>query len=446
MIRSGCFQFAFRPAAHQVWPVFGWAMRFPVLILMLMAISIGLHAQEETLADQIELAQNAEQRYALALQALEAKRFELAQRALERVVAERPEFAGAWLDLAIASYRAGDVVVAIEHLEYLRTRFPLSPPLAGQIDYWLRQWQSPEMPPRWRRWQGEWQLAYGHDSNVNAGLSSDTLTLTLPGAAVNLPVDPRYLPQADSFWLYGGSALGAEREWLGGSVRPLLSLRRKQYNRLHEYSTLDLQAGFEYLGLASATGVWRLLGLAQNYRMGNASLYNGVRLNGQRIGTWEACQAAAGVEYEARKYPGRTNLGGNFVWGMASLACPVGQTGGAALLMLRAGHETPHGERPGGGNQTWEMLLHHNRSLSHGLRLAATWQYAWTKDQRGYSVLLAQGATRQLHRQTLVLQLTRQINEATELQVNLEAQRQSANLTLFQQKRRQISIGLVHRY
>ena len=76
----------------------------------------------DSLALQINASlATADQLYPLALRALAANQPELARQALERVVSLQPHFAGAWLDLALATYRSGDAAAAVEHLEYLRS-------------------------------------------------------------------------------------------------------------------------------------------------------------------------------------------------------------------------------------------------------------------------------------------------------------------------------------
>ena len=236
---------------------------------MLLACT-GTQAQDTTsLAQQISAAQDPDQLYQLGLTALAARQPQLARQALERVVSARPEFAGAWLDLALATFQCGDPAAAIEHLEYLRSQFSLPPALAAQVAHWFDQWQAtpqnqptpqaeqavPAAPVTQRAgWVGELQLGLGHDSNANNGLARGQITLSLPTGNTLFDLDDAYRPRADLFALLGLTLGGPSVKLGAGRISPLLLLRSKQLAHDGDYSTLDLQPGLVYQHPPSSEG------------------------------------------------------------------------------------------------------------------------------------------------------------------------------------------------
>ena len=85
-------------------------------MLLLGTPSIVIAQNPTSLSQQIEANQNPDELYQLGLAALAAGQSDLARQAFERVVVLRPGFAGAWLDLALATARSGDTAAAVELL------------------------------------------------------------------------------------------------------------------------------------------------------------------------------------------------------------------------------------------------------------------------------------------------------------------------------------------
>lgn len=414
-----------------------------MLVLPLSAFTAEL--EESDLEIRIKATQDIDQLYALAIKALADERPELAIEALERVIAARPRFAGAWLDLALASYRSGDPVAALEHLEYLRSQFSLPLALAAQVDYWHRLWQSPQQAPAQLGWQGEVILGLGYDTNANAGLDSRQMPLSLPGGSAMFEVDKKFQPRADVFSLFGLTTWGPPRAVAAGRLNPILLLRSKQLFHEGEYSTLDLRPGLLYEQATGEAGSWQLSVFAQHYRLGGDGLFNGLRIATQRNQTWRSCLWAAGVEIEARQHQRVTNLGGTIFGLNGSLGCRVLNNGNLSAT-LRTGYEQAHGDRPGGDNRGSEIFVLYDQPIDATRRVQASWQYTVINDQEGYSPLLENNAARSQRRQLIAISLRQALGREWELRLNFERLEQNANLSLFEQSGVVTMLGLARRF
>ncbi len=411
------------------------------------------------LTQQINASHNPDQLYQLALSALAANQPELARQALERVLSLKPGFAGAWLDLALATYRSGDAAAAVEHLEYLRSQFTLPPALATQVDHWLGLWQNAPPAAATPGWQGEILLGLGYDSNANTGLARLQIPLSLATGSTLFDVDKAYLPRADRFALLAVT-LGGPAWALGpGRINPVLLLRSKQLAHEGDFSTLDLQPGLVYQQPAGQgagnSGNWQANLLARHYRLGGQALFNGLRVAVQRNQPWHTlahtCQGTGGIEAEARRHQRITNLGGTLYSVSAALACPLpgndhkGHKGNLSAT-LKVGFEQARLDRPGGNNRSAELIVRYEQPLSATQSLQASWQIARSADQTGYSPLLEDNATRRLQRQTLSLGLRQTLTRAWEARLNFEYFQQRANLPLFEQQGSLLMVGLAWRF
>ena len=385
-----------------------------------------------------------------------ARQPQLARHALERVVSARPEFAGAWLDLALATFQSGDAVAAVEHLEYLRSQFSLPPALAAQVAHWFEQWQNtpqaeqalPAAPVTQRAgWVGELQLGLGHDSNANNGLARGQITLSLPTGNTLFDLDNAYRPRADQFALLGLTLGGPSVQLGAGRISPLLLLRSKQLAQEGDYSTLDLQPGLIYQHPPSSkgSGNWQAHLMAQHYRLGGQALFNGLRLSAVRNQAWQACQGSASADLEAKAHQRVPSLSGKLLGLGASLSCRLsGESGVSASAKTSLDRADP--TRAGGNSRSTELQLRFDYVLSPTQSLQSTWQHLRTVDQAGYSPLLQDNAPRSLQRNTLSLSLRQALTPAWEARLSLEHFVQRSNLTLFEQRGSLLMLGVAYRF
>lgn len=384
--------------------------------------------------------------YTTATNALSANKPVEAREILERIVAERPEFAGAWLDLALAAYRSGDVEAGLEHLDYLRSHFALPPVLANQVDYWYKLWQNPsDQPVKSNKWQGELMLGFGHDTNVNAGLANDNLSITFAGNTVLFPVDRASRPYADSFALLGLSSWGPAQSLGKGSVTPVFLMRGKRMGAQNDYDSLDLQAGAVYLQPSAGSGSWRLAGFIQQNQLGDSTLNNAIRLNAQRIYPWSSCQIAVGGEIEKRKAREDAEIGGNLATLTGGLSCPL-PADASFSTQLRLGHTRPRAGWPGGSKTGQELALQYTRPIGGGLHLDLTWRTARLNDAEGYSPLLENNAPRRLTRQSLTIALRQPIKAGWDALVTLESLWQRSNLEIFRYNSHVFTVALTKQF
>jgi len=389
-----------------------------------------------------------EQRYQQALRLLEQGQPQAARQLLEDIVTEQPGFAGAWIDLALATYQSGDPAAALEHLAYLRQQFPLSLALLQQIEYWERAWQqaplplSPTLsPPPSQAWQGKLNLDYGYSNNVNGGLTQEQITLTLPGGQrLALPLAPEQRPRGDRFTQLG---LEAWRRWplAGGSLYPLVQLQARQMNHEKDYNQLDLQGGLIYQTQPDPAGrAWQASLLLQHASLGGNTLVQSSRLQFQRLYNQAGWRLAWGGELEYRRYPGLP-LDGRYLWLNLALAYkpgPATQLGG----QIRLGQERAEADQPGGNSREYELTLEASHRLENGASLELQWQRSHSQDQAGYSPLLEDDARRSLWRQQFSLALRQPLGTRWEARLALELQEQHSNLALFNQRAHQLSLGL----
>lgn len=418
-----------------------------VLYLLLFLLPATCLAEEDNsaLAERIRTTRDIDQLYSQAVAALAADQPALAREALERVVSARPRYAGAWLDLALATYRSGDTAAALEHLEYLRSQFALPPALAAQVDYWSRLWQDPQHAIALRGWQGEIVFGLGHDSNANGGLSSSRMALSVPGGISLFAVDSAYLPRADGFGLLGINAWGPAQAVGAGRLNPVLLLTAKQFKQETDFSSIDILPGLIYQQPADDQSTFQLSLFAQHARLGGNTLFNGVYAAAQRIQPWQTCNWSGGIELEARQHQRVSNLGGELVSLIGGLGCLLfGEANLSATV--KAGYERAHDNRPGGDNRRNELYLRYDHPFNTAQRLQAYWQIVRIDDRHGYSPVIENNAARRLQRQTYGISLRHALDRDWELRLNYDGFQQGSNLSLFDQKGSLTMLGLAYRF
>lgn len=407
----------------------------------------------------------AQARYREGARALAEHRYLDARAALREAVRLDPDFAGAWLDLAIASYALGEHAQAEELLDTLEARFAVPPALAEVIAALRVQIAAAAPPPAaasWR-WRRQVSAAAGHDSNANAGLAHGELTLTLPGGAQGLPVARESRARADAFSQAGAAVVGSRR--LGKGVLAVdagLELRRNA--DIKDFDTEQLRAGLAWTaaGPLPAGGLWGVLpgpwqvrGQFERWRLDADTLTDGATLGFSHLWLRARCQSRLDLDVEQRTYPVVRSLDATYLWLGGGLDCPGGwgPAAQAFTVALRAGQAfARHGQdsaqaRPGGDSRHLQLSAGQawRRSGPTGmqtLRLAALWERV--HDTRGYSPLLDNGARRRVDRRSLALSYTLPLAPHSPWRAVLTAQqfRQGANLAPFELDGRIVQLGL----
>lgn len=402
----------------------------------------ALAQADNALAAQISTTQDPDQLYQMALDALAANQPELARQAFERVVTSKPHFAGAWLDLAMASYRSGNPAAALEHLVYLQSRFDIPAPLAAQVAYWVKLLQGPPTAIPQAAWQGELWLGIGQDSNANLGLLRDQIALSLAAGSTLFGVADAYRPRADTFTALGLTLQGPAWAVAGDAqVRPVVFARSREFAAERPFSSLDLQPGLVYQRSLPGKGTWQAGLFAQHYRVGGQAQFNALRLNVHRSQPWRACQISGTSLLENRHDQLTPALGGKALSLKLGLACELpGQASAAAYLS--SGIERANPNRAGGGNHTTELSLRYERPLDAWRSLHVNWQITQIGDQTSYSPWLESNAVRSVRRHAFGLSLRQNITQQWQARLGLEAFVQRSNLPLFEQQARQLMLSL----
>lgn len=416
---------------------------------------IGLLTGAAAAAAAGAMAQDVQQLYAQGVQALQAGRPVEAREAFARVIAQDPSFAGAWLDLAVATHALGDTVQAEEFLAIVERRFAPLPEAVSQGVAALRARIAASQPTASWRWRHALQVGMGRDSNANSGLSLRDINLTLPGGSILLPLDPGFRPRADSHFLTQFSTEGQHR--LGqGELEVSASLRLRSNNQETAFDTSELQAGVAYTsaqplldgGLPFLPGPWRVGMQWQTSRLGEATVLQTTALSAHHVWTQRACSPQAGVQLEVRQFPVAGPLDSQVFWldGQINCASALGYGADRLRLQVRLGNETakkPSSEamgRPGGNTRFQEWTLTHDwvwagRNGRHRLEVLAQWIQG--RDTEGYSPVLDDGARRLVRRTTAglayVMPLSLPGSEAGNWMAawSLQAYRQGSNLGIF---------------
>ena len=419
--------------------------------------------------------------YEQGVSALEARDFGRARELLALAVQENPNFAGAWLDLALAAYGEGDAAFADEILRAFTTRFGTPQALATVIAQ-LRQEIDARLAPADMQpdgWQPRLrvQLAGGVDSNANAGLAASDIALTLPQGSIILPLNPTLRERADTF-VTGLFSLSARRSLPVGVIEPELQVRIRRNHSVTEFNTRELNLGASWvmpLGDVAAAGEARpaiarqarLQALSQNLWLGGQALLRSLQVGAEHQWSGRICGPAAGASLDDRHFPDRDNLDSRLAWASVRLNClfglqdPRGRLSRASAY-LRSGQEAartapsavqPGVGRTGGDTRHWEGGLAYSRLMPQGWlagRLDAELVWARAKDTEGYSVLLQNNARREMSRGTLNLAYSiplkalhpQFMRDPGELSLSWQTFRQDSNLQLFRANGQQIMVGV----
>lgn len=369
---------------------------------------------------------------------------------LERALLFSPEHKEARVDYAIALAGVGDLVSAQAMLDALLGESDLPPrlrqslqnqrnTLAGLDD---AQWQT--------RLTATTRL--GYDSNLSGAPNLGSLTLTVAGQPVLLPLDESYQARAGAYaradvqleirrnqpdgsrWDIVASLRTRHSPSVaqtGTSMADLLVERSSQHMRedsAHSWGgyagvaagLLQAQVGIRYLSLGAMAGV------SMQWRDGWA----------------QGCQGRVGGEVQQRQHQTNAVLTGHYAGLSASLSCEK-PSGAQWLAALRAGQDMAQDNARPGGDQRQTGVR-----LAGYLPLAAWWPHtrhaavqqggllldteaSWYHDATGYSPILQDGQVRSLSRQTARLEYQFTVAKKLHWAIGAEWVQQSSSLSLF---------------
>lgn len=177
--------------------------------------------------------------YQEALLSIAEGRYDEASEALQRLVSQEPEHAGAWLDIAILQCNMGRAVEAEALFNAIENRFSPPPAILEVIAQQRARGCKRQQPETYVRLR----LGRGYDDNVNQGASNPNFSIGSGNNLVNLVLSPEYAPKKDQF-----TGLLAE------FTRPLSALgtlgfvqfQARQYDTFSQFDLNSMTVGVEH--------------------------------------------------------------------------------------------------------------------------------------------------------------------------------------------------------
>jgi tetratricopeptide (TPR) repeat protein len=393
---------------------------------------------------QPEQENNSDFDYLLGTTALIAESPEIAINALERVVMMQPNFAGAWLDLAIAYYRAGDERTAAQLITHLEENFDPPAPLRAQLLSTKRKINQAYLKTGWHANGG---LMVAHVKNANYGLSQSSFQITPTGSSpIDVVIGPDSKARSDDAIEFRGEAY---RQFIHGSQgrsELQLAMRARDYMSVNSQNFMDVSA---YWVLSQPLSTNQKLetqsGLSARYMM----------VDGSSVGTFVSaftgikskihnCDLTSRFELEHRAFNQANQANSNIPWVGFGISCPVARW--AFEGSYRYGWDKPEGARAGGQTERQEASLQTRWRPSDTLQMRVLGYYADYKDAEGYSSLLNNGARRVVHRTGKRLELAWQLplknNDRWTMQIEFDDIKNHSNIATSSFDDTQIFAGL----
>ena len=368
--------------------------------------------------------------------------------ALERALLLEPEHLGTQLDYAQALMVVGDNASAEGILSALQA-LPQVPPhlatlLAQQLQA-LQQASAPSPAPKGMVNRFIFSQSFGADSNLNNATTASSVTLTYPGADLDLPLADANRPQS-------GPMTTSTLQWTGllphGRQVWLLQAQgraRHTANPANRYQQAELEATWLQDPAAPRQWIGRMEHM--HFQWGGKKLYSSQRLGLQHQWVHSVtplnCRVAVGMELENRAFPGSRSMDGLYRGGVFALAC---HRQDSITLQLRTGQDQPrHADRVGATQRTSEARAQW-RFEALGNQWQAEYSFQHQQDTAGYSPLLSRNATRHVTRQMLRLETSRQLQWPAfgdpQWFGSLELTHQASNLQVFASDRKALQTGL----
>lgn len=360
------------------------------------------------------------------------RRYPEAAEHLERAILLQPDATDMQMDYAIALAGSGDLVSALQLMAGLLARVDLPAPQRASLQALRARWaQAARAPLQQTRLQAGLRL--GYDNNLLGAPNLSSLTLTLAGEQVRLPLDATNLPR-------GGAYLRADVRADHTRVQPDGTRWDIGAALLQRHSQAVPEAGSQQAELAAErTQAHHYASVSAAWLEARSGGVDGTRFHNLAAATgWQwaqgaSCQWRVGAELQQRTLQTNRLLSGRYTGASAQWACASAQPGGPQWrVQLRTGRDTPQqANRPGGAQ------------AEHALRGLLRWptgpQGAWlleadisrTQDSAGYSPLLDQGARRQVQRHALRVEYQHTLAPGVLWLVGAEQVNQQSNLPLF---------------
>jgi hypothetical protein len=370
------------------------------------------------------------------------------------VIARSPETAGAWLDLALVWAHQGRWVEAQELLAATRTRFaPLPPAMRFVIQGLEVQIQQRHPVPERRQAAAPAEasahrlvgLAWGHDSNANAGLHTDQLTLTLPAGPSVLTLSPDER-QVGANFLRLSAQHQQSQQWPG--LR-LAWQAQAQWRHHATRSALDSQeyAGQLDLQPAQWPGVWSVILAGRSRGGASDELSAALQWQTAPLAHAQGCQWRQRLRLEAKHHDADADQDAQW-WGYRlSRWCVDGARRSEIYAQYAQEDANAEGHLGGDSRQhtigvKWSGRLTWRNTP---IRWFGGLEYGLWRDRRSYSPLLAHGAKRSVRPRSWYLAVSTPMpwgDGAWQLGASLSGARARSNLAIADLRRHTAEISL----
>ena len=204
--------------------------RFCVGAVFLAAAATAAYAQDDSASQDI---------YLEAMQLIANGQKQEAIDALVRIIRDKPEHAGAWLDLAILQCEMGHAEEADRLFAEIVAHFQ-PPPAIMEVIARRRAQGCDGWQPASRM---SFMLGRGADNNVNQGASTSYFTLGSGNSRIELQLLPEYLPKSDRF-----TTLSAEyaRDLSAVGTMGFVQFQARHNDALTRYNTTMIAVGAEH--------------------------------------------------------------------------------------------------------------------------------------------------------------------------------------------------------
>lgn len=372
---------------------------------------------------------------------------------LERQVMVEPRNAGAWLDFGLSHYALGHFGESQAIFDAIEREFLPSAAILAVIANYRKPIPPKPTQPKTRRWNADIALWAGHETNANAGLRLNNLTLTFPDSTVTteLAIDPRYQARPSSTLQFEAHADGETP--LGETGVNLLGMgewRDRRTPGAADFGTRQFQGFMGLSGILGPSGSavagatqWVLWIGRQHAALGGQDLLDNTRLLATLEKPLGTCLARGGGETERRRYPTQRALDGRYQGILGSMVCPAGSS--QVLLTMRYGGDRPEAFRAGGVQIRSEVAATLQRPLFEAGRLEFALNWSRQSDRESYSVLLGD-IPRRIDRYGLSSEYAHALGAGWEWSLRGESWSQASNIELFRIRGSSLMTGLRRRF
>nr|WP_315484492.1 tetratricopeptide repeat protein [uncultured Undibacterium sp.] len=383
---------------------------------------------------------DAEFFYNMGRLASQLEQHQLAANIYERAVLIRPEYVGAWLELAIANFALGNREVAVSYFAYIQENFYPPKEVLQAIEKELQKYAVEKTKSK--AWSYSLDLASGVDTNANSGLRVDTLSLTDGELREFFTLDDKFKARTDRF-----NQLGVGVQYANHTPEQRISffssLKQKSFVQETDFSTLDAQASLAYQK-NSAWGELSYWLQLQHISLGNVPTLFNSKVQAQLERPWGACAYSAGVELERRSFLQSPNMDGRLIWAQGGLSCSMTLSTVPLYINVtsRVGQDFATRERAGGNSQNNETVVQVSAALSKNFKASFSQAYSTSRDTEGYSPKLENNAKRTIGRYISRLQLNWSLSPSFDILMNFENYHVNTNIALFKQGGKAFSLNI----